>query len=267
MSKKFGQNFLLPRQTRESIADLVQISPEATVWEIGPGIGALTDSLLKRSGKVTVFEIDHGFARILRDEAFGDEPYFTLIEGDFLKTFPAVFKESGVPDRICGNLPYNVGSLCIAHLIEQQCTPKRMVFTLQKEVGQRLTAKPGDKLWSAFTILAAIDYQTSIAMTLNPAVFYPPPQVSSVVITMEKRDEPLIAHNLRTVFLTVVHDACAHRRKTLKNNLLSGWTGKMLKADGVDSVLEQTQISPMSRAEQLSITEFEALALAVQSKL
>ena len=265
MSKKFGQNFLLSRQVREHIVDEMQLDGSMKVWEIGPGIGSLTAHLLERGCMVTAFEIDHGFCRILSNEAFGEDKNFRLIEGDALKTWEKLFKREGTPDCICGNLPYNVGSVCIAKLIEGKCLPQKMVYTLQKEVADRLCAKPGDKEWSSFTLLAQMDYVVKNAFSINSGAFYPVPNVTSSVITMEKRVKPLVNSSLRDMFLMVVRDLFSQRRKTVKNNLLSGKTGAIIGKTGVDAVLESSGVLSGKRAEQLDWAQFIAISEAVSN--
>ncbi|MFA5447453.1 MAG: rRNA adenine N-6-methyltransferase family protein, partial [Sphaerochaeta sp.] len=110
MTKKFGQNFLLSTPIRQKIVSLLDLEEGQTVLEIGPGIGSITTLLLDEKVQLTAFEIDRGFCRILEEEAFVDEPTFTLVEGDALKTLFTHLKRVGTPDRICGNLPYNVGT-------------------------------------------------------------------------------------------------------------------------------------------------------------
>ena len=135
MSKKFGQNFLISPEGRKRLIDLMELESGMKVWEIGPGLGAITHMLIQKKVDLTSFEIDHGFASLLTEVAFNDEENFTLIEGDALKT---LFKKRllPLPDRIVGNLPYNVGSVMIGKLIENSYLPPLMVFTLQREVGR-----------------------------------------------------------------------------------------------------------------------------------
>jgi 16S rRNA (adenine1518-N6/adenine1519-N6)-dimethyltransferase len=253
MSKKFGQNFLLSSSVREHIVDSLGLIEGKRVWEIGPGLGALTMVLLEHGALVTAFEIDHGFCRVLRDKAFPDEPNFTLVEGDALKTWEQVFANEGVPDMICGNLPYNVGSICIARFLEKQCLPNKMVFTLQREVAERLCSTPGDKMWSSFSILAQVDYSMELLFTIKPGAFYPVPNVVSSVIGMTRREEPLVDLSHRAEFIEVVNDLFTQRRKTVKNNLLHGKTGSRIGKEKIFEALETSGIPPEERAEQLGI--------------
>jgi 16S rRNA (adenine1518-N6/adenine1519-N6)-dimethyltransferase len=202
---------------------------------------------------VSAFEIDHGFCRILRERAFVGEENFTLIEGDFLKTWPQVFSQEGAPAIICGNLPYNVGSICIARLLEEQCLPERMSFTLQREVGERLMASEGSKLFSPLSILAQIDYEVEQVMSLKSGVFFPPPKVDSVVISFKRRSAPLVDVAEREGFLRVVNDLFAQRRKTVRNNLLGGQTGALYGREGVLKALALAGIKEGERAEKISI--------------
>ena len=263
MSKRFGQNFLLSSAVREHIVDMLGPIQGKRIWEVGPGLGALTIVLLERQANVTAYEIDHGFCRVLREEAFPQEENFTLVEGDALKTWEQVFAEQGVPNAICGNLPYNVGSICIARFMEKQCLPERMVFTLQKEVAQRLCSIPGDKHWSAFSILSQVDYQMEELFNINPGAFYPVPSVISTVIGMTRREKPLVDPAIRGTFLEVVHDLFAQRRKTVKNNLLHGKTGSRIGRDGIMQALASSGIPQEERAEQLGIDQLHTLTTKI----
>lgn len=251
---------------REKIVEALEPEAGKPVWEIGPGLGALTTLLLKRGCLVTAFEIDKGFCSVLREKAFADESGFRLVEGDFLKTWENVRQADGIPHRICGNLPYNVGSICIGRLLERQCLPELMVFTVQKEVAERLTARDRDKNRSTLTLLADIDYETRLLFSINGGSFYPPPEVTSSVIGMYRRSRPLVDETLRPVYLSLIKDAFSHRRKTLKNNLLQGELGGRIGRDGVDEVLSASGTDPRVRAEDLAFGELKELALAVLNR-
>jgi len=256
MSKKFGQNFLLSEEVRKRIVSYMNLSKDMKVWEVGPGIGAITKLILEKDVYLSAFEIDYGFCRLLANQAFEDESKFRLIEGDALKTTIRTFKEEGIPDVISGNLPYNVGSVCIAKLLENKCHPKLMVYTLQKEVAQRLCANSGSKLYSSFSILAQIDYNVNIVMDINNQAFYPVPNVVSSVVEMRKRKTPLVDDDIRDTFIMVVRDLFSKRRKTIKNNIISGKCGKLYDKDLLIKSIENTGISLQARAEKLSVKDF-----------
>ena len=255
MTKKFGQNFLVSMSALDRISALSGACEGKRVWEVGPGIGALTTKLLQTGADVTAFEIDHGFCRILREQAYVDVPNFTLVEGDALKTWKQVWTEQGTPDIICANLPYNVGSVFIASVIENRCIPQTMVFTLQSEVVDRICAKQGDEAFSGFSILTGIDYENSEAFKLKSGCFFPPPNVDSSVVLMRKQETPLVPDSEAKDFLELVRVLFAQRRKTVKNNLKA--TGKS-SAD-IDRALSECGISPTERAERLGIDQILAL--------
>lgn len=263
MTKRFGQNFLISPQARERIASLTGAGPGMTVWEIGPGLGAITSRLLLTGAKVKCFEIDHGFCRILRGDAFADEEGFSLVEGDCLKT---LFKQKGeLPDVICGNLPYNVGSVAVAKLIEEGMTPPRMVFTMQKEVVERMCASPGDERYSSFSVVTQLDYSNKIAFTIPRTCFFPQPKVESAVVVMEKLPEPRVRPEIRNLALELNRDLFSQRRKTMKNNLLSGSLGKRKGREAVLTTIEKAGFTGLERAETLGFDELVRLAEAVES--
>lgn len=254
MSKKFGQNFLLSRSVRERIVGEMGLLAGRAVWEIGPGLGAITSLMLARGAMLTCFEIDHGFAEILSGEAFGDEKNFSLVEGDALRTIPP---REDVPDIICGNLPYNVGSQIIASIIEKGRLPERMVFTLQKEVVDRMTSRPGEKDYSSFSVLTQLDYVNRCAFQIGRRNFYPEPNVDSAVVVMQRKIDSPLSGQERSEFLSLVRVLFAQRRKTVRNNLAT-----RLGKDEISRVLEYSGIDGTSRAEALSFDELLALAAA-----
>ncbi|MFA5469045.1 MAG: 16S rRNA (adenine(1518)-N(6)/adenine(1519)-N(6))-dimethyltransferase RsmA [Sphaerochaetaceae bacterium] len=265
MHKKFGQNFLISPPAWDAIIESLGGIKGASVWEIGPGLGVLTHLLLKAGALVTAFEIDRGFARLLRTRAFPEERGFKLVEGDFLKTWPPIFQTEGPPDVICGNLPYNIGSVCIARLLEEQCLPERMSFTLQREVGERLTAQAGSKLYAPLSLLAQNDYEVEVLMLLKRGVFFPPPNVESTVVTFTKRAQPRIPVNERHFFFQMVKDLFAQRRKTVRNNLLKGEMGRLNGKEGVLQALRASGIAENERSENLSFDSLITLSRALNA--
>ena len=260
MTKKFGQNFRVSMSALDRITALSGACEGMRVWEVGPGIGALTTKLLQTGAEVTAFEIDHGFCRILREQAYVDVPNFKLVEGDALKNWKTEWETQGTPDIICANLPYNVGSIFIASVIENRCLPQTMVFTLQSEVVERICAKQTDDAFSGFSILTGIDYENTDAMRLRSGCFFPSPNVDSSVVVMRKRENPLVPDAEARDFLELVRILFAQRRKTVKNNLKA--TGKS-SAD-IDRALTECGISQTERAEKLSVWQILALKRSLQ---
>ena len=260
MTKKFGQNFLVSMSALDRITALSGACEGMRVWEVGPGIGALTTKLLQTGAEVTAFEIDHGFCRILREQAYVDVPNFKLVEGDALKNWKTEWETQGTPDIICANLPYNVGSIFIASVIENRCLPQTMVFTLQSEVVDRICAKQTDDAFSGFSILTGIDYENTDAMRLRSGCFFPSPNVDSSVVVMRKRENALVPDAEARDFLELVRILFAQRRKTVKNNLKA--TGKS-SAD-IDRALTECGISQTERAEKLSVWQILALKRSLQ---
>lgn len=256
MSKKFGQNFLINHNARESIREKIAYKENISAWEIGPGMGAITSLVLNSGIKVKAFEIDKGFCRLLKERAFSDEANFTLIEGDALKT---IANQSEIPDIIFGNLPYNVGSIIIARLIENNILPERMVYTLQREVVERICAKENSDDYSSFSVLCQIDYEPTLSFVIRKGCFYPEPQVESAVVVMEKRKESLVPESLRETFLEVNRALFSQRRKTIKNNL------KALNLKDIDRVIASSNLAGNERAETLSIEKIVEIAKAVNS--
>ena len=256
MSKKFGQNFLINSDALKRIVELAGIKTGIKVWEIGPGIGALTSRMLNAGAKVTAFEIDRGFCNILKNLAFQNCDEFRLIEGDVLKNWKKEYEENGMPDIVCANLPYNIGSVFIASLIEQRCIPETMVFTLQSEVVKRICSQIGDEQYSGFSILTSVDYESKEVMKLKSASFWPKPNVDSSVVLMKKRENPLVPENMVINFLHLCRVLFAQRRKTVKNNLKTAGINTQI----IDDALTKAQISETERAEKLSIEKISKLS-------
>lgn len=260
MSKKFGQNFLLTSSVREKIVDALHLKPGDKVWEVGPGIGNITTLLLDKGVDVTAFEIDRGFITILKEQAFVDVPNFQLIEGDMLKTFKDVLLQQGAPDAICGNLPYNVGSVIIARLLEQRVGVPTMLFTLQKEVIDRIVGTHGTKNWSTLSILCQVDYHVRSLFTIKATHFYPPPTVDSSVILFTKRDESLVPEDIRELFFIIVGDVFASRRKTMRNNLMNNRLSTFISPSLIDEIINASKFNPLTRGEMFSIEELIELS-------
>jgi 16S rRNA (adenine1518-N6/adenine1519-N6)-dimethyltransferase len=250
MQKKFGQNFLINAMARQKLAEATDLKKGMNIWEVGPGLGALTHELLKRNGKVTAFEIDRGFsqtlATIFEEEILNNQ--LSLITGDFLKTWRDEIIKHGIPDRFFGNLPYNVAATIIGNLINEGIRFDKSVVTVQKEVALRMEAKPGTKNYSSFSILCQWAYTITTLIDLNSGSFWPRPNVDSRAVVMQKRsDFPSCTHPKH--FMELQRSLFISRRKTIKNNLGHFYQNQ----DLASNVLEKANIDPAVRAEALSI--------------
>ena len=250
--KQFGQNFLIRRDIRTRLLDALEFEPGDAVWEIGPGLGAMTTPLLERGAHITAFEIDEGFCRILRG-LFGER--LTLIEGDALATW----RDTDAAPYLLGNLPYNIGARLIADFIEQGRFFQRMVVTIQREVAQRMSAHPHTKDYSSFSVLCASAYTVTPLMVLKGACFYPAPHVDSQAVRLELRpDRP----RYPALFYALIRALFSSRRKTVKHNLcvfMEQHAGDAARL--TDAALVYCNIATTARAENLAPADFTALAI------
>lgn len=261
MQKKFGQNFLVNADARKKLIDVLDVKPGMKVWEVGPGLGSMTSELLERGVNLTVFEIDHGFARLLKQffEEYANSGRFSLVEGDVLKTWPKFAKENDIPERFFGNLPYNVAATIIADTITKGFRFDKAVFTIQKEVGQRMNAKPGTEDYSSFSVLCQWAYDVKSVMDLAGGNFWPVPNVASRAVLMTKKGDFPKCENPE-LFRKMVRQIFALRRKTLRNNL-----SRFAKAEICDEALKIVGIEPSIRAENLSVEDLLKLSDALNS--
>ena len=218
--KQFGQNFLHDQNIcRWLVEQIGPLEPGVRLLEIGPGLGAITEVILSAGHPLVAVEKDRGLAAFLRDH-LGANPHFELREGDALEILPPLGQAERFP-VVCGNLPYNVSTPLIMTLLEWPQPPRRMVFTLQRELAQRLASGPGTKDYSALTILIQAEYRVTILKKLPHTVFYHEPEVESAVILMEVRPEPLVPPTRRAEFRAMVKKGFSQRRKRL-SNLIGG---------------------------------------------
>ncbi|WP_288583807.1 16S rRNA (adenine(1518)-N(6)/adenine(1519)-N(6))-dimethyltransferase RsmA [uncultured Treponema sp.] len=261
MQKKFGQNFLVNADARKKLIDVLDVRPGMKVWEVGPGLGSMTSGLLERGVNLTVFEIDHGFARLLTQffEEYANSGNFSLVEGDVLKTWPKFAKKNDIPERFFGNLPYNVAATIIADTITKGFRFDKAVFTIQKEVGQRMNAKPGTEDYSSFSVLCQWAYDVKPVMDLAGGNFWPVPNVASRAVLMTKKEDFPKCENPE-LFRKMVRQIFALRRKTLRNNL-----SRFVKAEICDEALKIAGIEPSIRAENLSVEDLLKLSDALNS--
>lgn len=257
-SKAKGQNFLIAPWVPESIAGAAGVREDVGVLEIGPGVGPLTQQLALRAGKVCAVEVDERLKPILEItlEGCGN---VELVWGDVLKLdIPALVKEKlpGLRPVACANLPYYITSPILTALLEAECF-QAVTVMVQKEVAQRIAARPGTAEYGAFSVFCQYYAEPELLFDVPAHCFVPQPKVTSAVVTLRVRQaRPWDIHN-EQLFFRVVRASFAMRRKKLSNGLASGFP-ELGKA-GAEAVLAACGFPENVRGETLSIPEFGAI--------
>ena len=253
--RRFGQHFLRHKQIIRRIIDNIDDSSCDLIVEIGPGRGALTDLLVERYKKIELIEIDRDLVAIL-SQRYADRPSITIRQCDELDfDFSALAKEVGHRLLIVGNLPYNISSPLLIHLLLHVKSIREMTFMLQREIAERLIAEPGNGSYGRLTVNVARSYSVEKLFEVSPDAFHPAPKVWSSVVRFRPRQQPIGPSVDPEFFSRLVRDAFSHRRKTLRNSL------KNYKAD---EVLTKLGIDPKLRAENLSIEQFAQMASSLK---
>lgn len=257
MQKKFGQNFLINAAARTKLIDALDVGKGTVVWEVGPGLGAMTSEILERGADLTCFEIDRGFASLIKDFFMDQagENRFHLVEGDVLKTWKNHLASSNLPDRFFGNLPYNIAATIIADTIENNVRFEKCVFTVQKEVALRMCAKPGSDDFSSFSVLCQWAYDVKPLMDLGGANFWPKPNVDSRAVVFTKKEDFPKCNN-PSLFIKMQRALFSSRRKNVRNNL----TAFLSNNDLCLQALEKAGIDPQKRAEVLELPQMLLLS-------
>ncbi|MBD5412509.1 MAG: ribosomal RNA small subunit methyltransferase A [Treponema sp.] len=257
MQKKFGQNFLVNPKAREQLANALDITEGATVWEIGPGLGAMTIEILKRGAHLTVFEIDRGFIAVLKHifAPYMESGRLKIVEGDVLKTWKTIAQDEGIPHRFFGNLPYNIAASLLADTIENEVRFEKAVITVQREVALRAMAQPNTQDFSSFSVLCQWAYTLKTVMDLAGGNFWPRPNVDSRAILLTARSDFPQCKNPKH-FLKLQRALFLNRRKTIKNNL----SVFLSNTDDALAALKSAEISPEARAESLPIEKMLQLS-------
>ena len=250
--KRFGQHFLHDRGIVQHILDAFDPQPDETPVEIGPGPGALTRPLLERCARLHVVELDRDLAAQLRT-GFAPER-LVVHEADALKFDFGALTKPGGKIRLIGNLPYNISTPLLFHLLDQERYIHDMLFMLQKEVVDRMAAPPGGKDYGRLSVMIQWRLRVEKLFNVRPGAFTPPPKVDSSVVRLTPHAAPPIQVRDADAFARVVKAAFAQRRKTLRNNLKGLMTAEILESLGID---------PQRRAETLTLAEFAALANAL----
>ena len=267
--KSFGQNFLTDTNILQKIVDTAEIDDQVNVIEIGPGIGALTEFLAERAAQVMAFEIDHRLVPILAD-TLRDFDNVTVVNEDILKVDLAQhiqnFKNPDLPIKVVANLPYYITTPILMHLIESGIPFSEFVVMMQKEVADRISAKPNTKAYGSLSIAVQYYMTAKVAFIVPRTVFVPAPNVDSAILKMVRRPEPAVAVEDEKFFFKVSKASFTHRRKTLWNNL-TGYFGKTDEIkDKLTKALDQAGLSPSVRGEALGLEEFASLADALKGQ-
>jgi 16S rRNA (adenine1518-N6/adenine1519-N6)-dimethyltransferase len=255
--KSLGQNFLHDPHALDKIMAVAEVQPTDTVLEIGPGTGQLTARLAAAAQRVVAVEIDTRLQPIL-EVAFADAPQVELVWGDFLAHDPLAL--AGPDYVVVANVPYYITSAILRHVLERPTRPRRVVMTVQLEVAERVCAKPGDL--SLLAVSVQFYGKPTFAGKLNPAVFWPRPEVESAVLRIDTYPTPPVDVPSEVAFFRMVKAGFSQKRKQLKNAL--GATLR-LESAALDALGTAANIDLKRRAETLTLNEWASLARAAES--
>jgi len=253
--KRLGQHFLADRDTAARIVALADLRGDERVVEIGPGLGALTALLTKAAGQLWLIELDADFAQRCRSE-YGALSNVHVVEDDALRVDFEQLLGPGTPAVVVANLPYNVATAILAHLLAQRRCFARFVVMIQREVAERLRARPGDSEYSALSVLTQFAARIDIGLRVPPEAFVPPPKVESEVVVITPHERTPVAVDDALAFRKVVRTVFTQRRKQLGNSL-------RLLCDDPQGVLAEAGIDSQRRPETLDLAEFARLTNVV----
>jgi 16S rRNA (adenine1518-N6/adenine1519-N6)-dimethyltransferase len=258
--KRLGQNFLIDPIALNEVIQAADIDAEASVLEIGPGLGGLTRLLARRARRVVAVELDANLLPPLY-QVLAPFSNVEIVQGDILTHDPArLMGAAGY--RVVANIPYYITSALIRHLLEARLKPQRLVLTVQREVAERMCAMPGDLSLLALSVQV---YGTPTIVARIPAeAFYPAPKVDSAVVRVEMSDHPAIPPADLESFFRLAKAGFSQKRKTLRNALAGGL--RLEKAEA-SALLEAAGVDPMRRAETLSLEEWGKLVAAARESI
>jgi len=265
LKKRWGQNFLINRGARESLMGWLSPAEGDLVWEIGPGLGAMTELLLKKGARAVVFEVDRGLCRYL-EEVFGGQSGFSLVPGDFVKTWREALHAHGAPGLLLGNLPYRSASLMVADIIQGGLRPRRVVVTLQREAAERMCSPPARKSYSSFSVLCQAVFKVRALGDLKPGSFYPAPEVVSTAVELTPREDAPDGTSL-TVLSAITRSLFAARRKTIRNNMAAALLPAGIRPEDALKAFEREGVDPGARAEELPPDTFLRTAKALAARM
>ena len=255
--KRFSQVFLADKKIVRKIVELLEITGDDTVFEIGSGRGTLTELIAGTGARLFSFEIDRDLINNL-EKKFNESENVAIINRDFLETEPARYSDGKF--KLIGNIPYDITSPLLDWMIRYQELIVQAVITTQKEMAQRISSEPGSKNWAPISIFCQCAFDVQSVIDIPPKAFYPPPKVFSSTLIFKPREKYRIDD--RDYFEKIVRQSFLHRRKQLVNNLslLSG-----IDKNRLEGILDQLNLDRNCRAEQISIESFMQLAELLKS--
>ena len=254
--KRFGQNFLISESVLAQIVALGRVAPDSRVVEIGPGLGALSRTLMQTGAQVKAVELDRDLVAFLREELPGLE----LHQGDALKAdWEAICPGEGW--TVCANLPYNVATPIVLSLLGQSPRFSSLVLMFQDEVAKRIVAEPRTRTYGSLSVFAQAHARVQYGFRIAPGAFYPAPKVHSAVVRFDLYDEPLTGGVPPKFFERVVRAGFMQRRKRLSNALSAQFDKAIAGA-----ALEET-VGAGRRAEELTLEEWGVLAGALNARI
>jgi len=261
-TKSLGQNFLIDDSVPRDIVNGAEVSEEDLVIEIGPGVGTLTAQLLNKAKRVVAIELDDKLIPILQKE-IGNNPKFELIHKDALKVnFDEIIGDEEKV-KLVANLPYYVTTPIIVKLLKDKHKFQSLTIMIQKEVAERMNAKPGNKDYGSLSLLVQYYCNTEIIRKVPPQCFIPRPKVDSIVIKLERLKEPRVKVQNEKLFFDIIRNSFNMRRKTLWN----GVKNIGLSKEKLELAFERANIDPKRRGETLTIQEFAALADRINEEM
>ena len=251
--KRFGQHFLRDSKTINRIVESIPFENCEAVVEIGPGRGALTMPISEHCSRLHLIEIDRDLSRLLEERRFNNAVVTVHQEDALHFDYPRLARKLGSKLVMVGNLPYNIATPLLFQLVSQLEAIQEMVFMVKREIAARLTAKPGGRNYGRLTVMIGRSCVAKQLFEVGPEAFHPIPKVHSSVVRFLPRRVPLGPVVRPNLFESVVRDAFAQRRKTLRN---------ALRHYQAETVFKRLEIDPQLRAERLSIEQFAQLAAA-----
>ncbi|EQB62741.1 MAG: dimethyladenosine transferase [candidate division Zixibacteria bacterium RBG-1] len=250
--KSLSQIFLVNLHAAERIVDSLNLSPDASVLEIGAGKGVLTQFLIEQAKKVYAVELDKSLYEFLR-EKFSNQKNLEIINQDILQLDLKKLLPSSPKIKIIGNLPYQITSPILDWLIQYKELISQAVLMVQKEVAIRMSASPGGKDFSPLSIFVQVYTKPKILFSLKPGSFNPPPKIESTVIVLDFLSQSRVKPEDEKLFFQIVKASFSTRRKTILNCLSSNLK---LPKNLVEKILAEQKINPQSRAETLEINQY-----------